>query len=180
MNSILLCVTAYLARFDHISVLYDLWESNGMKSPNMGKWMSISRMNGTSRPSEQQHDRAEDVFVNSTLSMFAFVINLLQMWRNFNYVPYLLECSEYRILPVLHFEFTIIKHIGCRVVSNWTFSMAKTCGLKYAFKVCGKIDSSQWNIIMSQNRDTNTDKQVFTVNTFSGSITWFSSYNPIL
>lgn len=58
MNSILLCVRACLAHYDHLSVLYDLWESNGIRSPNMGKRMSISRMNGTSRHSEQQNGRA--------------------------------------------------------------------------------------------------------------------------
>lgn len=58
MNSILLCVRACLAHFDHLSVLYDLWESNGIRSPDMGKRMSISRMNGTSRHSEQQNGRA--------------------------------------------------------------------------------------------------------------------------
>ena len=37
MNSTLLCVRRCLDHFDHISVLCDLRESNGTKSPDMGK-----------------------------------------------------------------------------------------------------------------------------------------------
>ena len=84
-------------------------------------------------------------------------------------------------LPVLHFEIYILQAQRLRQSRiQLNIFNSKACGLKYAFKVCRKIDSSQWNIIMSHNRDTNTHKQVFTVNKCSGSITWFPSYNPIL
>ena len=84
-------------------------------------------------------------------------------------------------LPVLHFEIYILQAQRLRQSRiQLNIFNSKASGLKYAFKVCRKIDSSQWNIIMSHNRDTNTHKQVFTVNKCSGSITWFPSYNPIL
>ena len=84
-------------------------------------------------------------------------------------------------LPLLHFEIYILQAHRLRQ-SRIQLNIFNSKSMWS--QICIQSMQEDWFVTMKHNyepnRDTNTHKQVFRVNTCSGSITWFPSYNPIL